>query len=126
MKVLVVDDSGAMRKFVISALSSIPGLTQFDEAADGKKALDAARLHNYDLITMDWNMPILSGLDTVTAIRALGIKSPIIMATTNAEKKQVVNALKAGANNFIIKPFTKELLVEKCRKTLSLQNPTPE
>ncbi|MEW6236364.1 MAG: response regulator [Candidatus Omnitrophota bacterium] len=126
MKVLVVDDSGAMRKYVIAALSSIPGFTHFDEAEDGKKALEAARTQNYDLIMMDWNMPALSGLDAVIAMRSLGINTPIIMATTNAEKKQVVNALKAGANDYVIKPFTHELLAAKCRKTLSINFPPPE
>ncbi|MBM3288684.1 MAG: response regulator, partial [Candidatus Hydrogenedentes bacterium] len=104
MKALVVDDSAVMRKVLIGALGRAE-ITEVDQAADGKEAVDAAMATEYHLVLMDWNMPNMLGIDAVRAIRAAGKAMPIIMVTTEAEKGRVIEALKAGANNYIIKPF---------------------
>ncbi|RJP30113.1 MAG: response regulator [Candidatus Omnitrophota bacterium] len=119
MNVLVVDDSGAMRKLIISNLSAIPVSIDFVEAENGDKAIYQLKLKEYDAILMDWNMPGMSGLDAVHHIRALGFNVPIIMVTTNTERLNVIQALKAGANNYVIKPFTKETLIAKFKETIS-------
>ncbi len=119
MKVLIVDDSGAMRKHIKALLSNMAGITQCDEASEGKKAIFFVKVNDYDLVLMDWNMPGLSGLEVVKEIRALGKEVPIIMVTTNSEKSQVVEAIKAGANNYIVKPFDLDVFISKCRQTLS-------
>ena len=117
MKALVVDDSAVMRKVVIGALSRAD-ITDVDQAADGREAVNAVKENDYGLILMDWNMPNLLGIDAVKEIRALGKKVPIIMVTTEAEKGRVVEALKAGANNYIIKPFEPATIVEKIKNVL--------
>ena len=118
MKALVVDDSSVMRKVVIGALSRAD-ITEVDQAADGVEAVNAVKKSDdYDLILMDWNMPNMLGIDAVIAIRKLGSSTPIIMVTTEAEKGRVVEALKAGANNYIIKPFEPATIVEKIKDVL--------
>ncbi|RJP27507.1 MAG: response regulator [Candidatus Omnitrophota bacterium] len=126
MKVLVVDDSGSMRKIIASILFTHAGISHCDEASDGKKAITAICRNKYDLILMDWNMPKMTGLEAVKIIRNLGKTMPIIMVTTNAEKGQLVKALKAGVNNYIVKPFTPEILMAKFRETMSKAQQTNE
>lgn len=117
MKALVVDDSAVMRKVVIGALSRAE-IINVDQAADGKEAVEAVKENDYGLILMDWNMPNMLGIDAVKEIRALGNTTPIIMVTTEAEKSRVVEALKAGANNYIIKPFEPTTIVDKIKAVL--------
>lgn len=117
MKALVVDDSAVMRKVVIGALARAD-ITDVDQAADGQESVDLVQKSDYGLILMDWNMPNMLGIDAVKAIRALGNTTPIIMVTTEAEKSRVVEALKAGANNYIIKPFEPNTIVDKIRSVL--------
>ena len=118
MKALVVDDSSVMRKVVIGALSRAD-ITEVDQAADGVEAVNAIKKSDdYDLILMDWNMPNMLGIDAVKAIRELGSTTPIILVTTEDEKGRVVEALKAGANNYIIKPFEPATIVEKIKGVL--------
>jgi len=126
MKVLVVDDSVAMRRIIINALSSMSGeKLQFDEAGDGKEAVDKIKLFTYDMIMMDWNMPNMSGLAAVQKIRSFKVRTPIIMVTTNTDKSNVITALKAGANNYIAKPFTNDILVQKFRDTITFSQQNP-
>lgn len=114
MKVLIVDDSGVMRHVISRELVALGFLEHFlSEAPDGEKALALVSSNHYDLITMDWNMPNLSGIDAVKAIRDKGITTPILMVTTEAERANVIQAIQLGANNYLIKPFTKEDLREK-------------
>ncbi len=117
MKALVVDDSAVMRKVLIGALGRA-GITDVDQAADGKEAVEAAANNEYNVILMDWNMPNMLGIDAVKEIRAAGNNVPIIMCTTEAEKSRVIDALKAGANNYIIKPFEPSTIVEKIREAI--------
>lgn len=113
MKVLVVDDSGTMRRIIIRALEKC-GSFQCIEAADGKEALEQLKKEGADLIVTDWNMPNLSGVDFAQAVRLeMGLKTPILMVTTNATHGDVVEALKCGVNNYLVKPFTPEALKEK-------------
>jgi len=118
MNALVVDDSAVMRKVLIGALSRA-NITEVDQAGDGLEAVNAVKQKEYDLVLMDWNMPNMLGIDAVRAIRAEGKKMPIIMVTTEAEKSRVIDALKAGASNYIIKPFEPTTIVAKIQEVLS-------
>jgi len=118
MKALVVDDSAVMRKVLIGALSRAE-ITDVDQACDGAEAVEAVDKAEYNLVLMDWNMPNMLGIDAVRAIRAKGNKVPIIMVTTEAEKSRVIDALKAGANNYVIKPFEPATIVTKIQEVLA-------
>lgn len=118
MKTLVVDDSGTMRKILINILSTM-GITEVSQAADGQEALDAAMREDFGLILMDWNMPNMLGIDALKMIRANGKQMPIIMVTTEAEKSRVLEALKSGASNYIIKPFKPDVIIGKIQETLA-------
>jgi two-component system, chemotaxis family, chemotaxis protein CheY len=109
MKVLVVDDSTVMRKVIIRELNKL-GLTaeHIVEAVDGIAGLAAIADPTLDLVLMDWNMPGMLGIDVVRKARGAGIKTPIMMVTTEGEKTNVVIAIQAGANNYLVKPFTSE------------------
>jgi two-component system chemotaxis response regulator CheY len=117
MKALVVDDSEVMRKVLTGALARAD-ITDVDGAPDGKEAVAMAANNEYDVILMDWYMPNMLGIDAVRAIRGAGNKVPIIMVTTEAEKSRVIEALKAGANNYIIKPFEPAAIVAKIKEVL--------
>jgi two-component system chemotaxis response regulator CheY len=117
MKALVVDDSVVMRRILMQVLNKV-GYTEVDQAPDGKEAVVAATAFDYDVILMDWNMPNMTGIDAARAIRQKGKKTPIIMVTTEAEKTRVLEALKAGVNNYIIKPFEPDAAVTKIKEVL--------
>ena len=112
MKILVVDDSATMRRIVIRTLTDI-GYKDFVEAENGQLALAAVLKGGIELVITDWNMPVMSGLEFVTELRAQDPEVPILMVTTNASNQDVVQALKAGVNNYVVKPFTPETLKEK-------------
>jgi two-component system chemotaxis response regulator CheY len=116
---LVVDDSPTMRKIAISYLAEV-GIREVDEAGDGDEAVALAAQKTYEVILLDWNMPKMSGFDALRAIRAGGNRVPVIMVTTESERLRMIEALKVGANNFVLKPFTKEHLITAVRKTLGL------
>ena len=117
MKVLVVDDFVTMRRIVRNILKQI-GFKNITEAEDGKAALNELKKEKPDLILCDWNMPGMSGLDLLNVIRAddqfKGI--PFIMVTAEAQKNNIVDAVKAGVNSYIVKPFTAETINEKLKK----------
>lgn len=117
MKALVVDDSAVMRKVLKGALSRA-GIDDVAEAEDGVQAVKAVESEDFGLVLMDWNMPNMLGIDAVKAIREMGKTMPIVMVTTEAEKSRVVDALKAGANNYIIKPFEPQTIVTKIQQAL--------
>jgi len=118
MKALVVDDSAVMRKVMAGALARA-GIEDVAQAADGKEAVDAAMAEEFGLILLDWNMPNMLGIDALKAIRAAGRTVPIIMVTTEAERTRVIEALKVGANNYVIKPFEPAAIVTKIQETLA-------
>lgn len=117
MKALVVDDSAVMRKVLIGALSQA-GITDVVQAENGKQAVEATESDDIDLVLLDWNMPVMLGIDALKAIRANGKTMPILMVTTEAEKSRVIEALKEGANNYIIKPFQPPDIVAKIKDVL--------
>jgi two-component system chemotaxis response regulator CheY len=114
---LVVDDMSTMRKIIKTILAQL-GYTNVDEAENGKEALAKLRVGNYQFVLLDWNMPEMDGLETLKAIRAdEKLKDiPVIMVTAEARKENVLTAIQAGANNYIVKPFTPEVLKEKIEK----------
>ena len=116
MKILIVDDSSTMRRIIGNVVMQLGfKKEEFDEAEDGVKAWKMLEESQYDVILTDWNMPNMNGLDLVKKTRAGGahMKTPIIMITTEGGKGEVVTALKAGVNNYIVKPFNAEILKEK-------------
>jgi len=113
MKILVVDDSSTMRRIISNILRSV-GHEQIVEAGDGLEALAALQAHrDVRLILTDWNMPNMNGLDFMVKVRETDKATPIVMITTEAEKQNVVTAIKAGANNYVVKPFTPEIIKDK-------------
>jgi len=112
MKILVVDDSATMRRIVMRSLTDM-GYKDFAEAENGQVALNAVQAGGIDLVITDWNMPVMSGLEFVTELRATHPDLPILMVTTNASNQDVFQALSAGVNNYVVKPFTPDTLKEK-------------
>ena len=114
MRFLVVDDSPTMRRIVINALKTF-GYNDVIEAGDGQEALAKLKSDGCDFVITDWNMPVMSGLELTKAIRAdAGLqKLPILMVTTRGLKQDIVEALKARVNNYVVKPFTPQVLKEK-------------
>ena len=112
MNVLVVDDSAVMRKVIIRELKQC-GIENVTEASDGVQGLEAASKEKFDLILMDWNMPGLLGIDVVRKLREAGITTPIMMVTTEGERNNVVIAIQAGANNYLVKPFSSDDFSQK-------------
>ncbi|WP_333652322.1 chemotaxis response regulator CheY [Dissulfurispira sp.] len=118
IKVLVVDDFPTMRRIVKNLLKQI-GFENIDEAEDGVQALNKLKSGNYGLVVSDWNMPNMEGIDLLRNIRqeAEPLKNiPFLMVTAEAEKGKVIEAIKAGVDNYIVKPFTAEVLKEKLEK----------
>ncbi|APW66409.1 two-component system response regulator [Poseidonibacter parvus] len=116
MKILIVDDSSTMRRIIGNVVMQLGfKKEEFDEAEDGVKAWKLLEESQYDVILTDWNMPNMNGLELVQKTRAGGahMKTPIIMITTEGGKGEVITALKAGVNNYIVKPFNAEILKEK-------------
>ncbi len=114
MKILTIDDSTTMRRIIINTLARI-GYKDVIQADNGKTGLAALEENGgVDVIITDWNMPEMDGLEFVKHVRSGPYKSvPILMVTTNAAKEDIVEALQAGVNNYVVKPFTPETLKEK-------------
>jgi two-component system chemotaxis response regulator CheY len=123
MKALVVDDSMTIRRIVIKALALV-GIHDTVEAADGAEALGAITAQDFDLVLLDWNMPKLTGIETLRAIRQAGKTTPVIMVTTEAEKGRVIEAIKSGANDYLIKPFAPDQLAAKVRNVVPAASAT--
>ena len=119
-KFLVVDDYLSMRRMVKSVLNDL-GYSNVTEADDGSTALPLLRAGEFDFLITDWNMPGMPGLDLLKAVRANArlAKLPVLMVTAEAKREQIVEAVQAGVNGYIIKPFTAEVLKEKLAKILN-------
>lgn len=115
---LVVDDFSTMRRIVRNLLKEL-GFANVDEAEDGAVALQKLKSSPYDFVVTDWNMPNMDGLTFVKQCRGKGLKTPIIMVTTEAEKARVIDAIKAGVNNYVVKPFTPDILGQRISETLA-------
>jgi len=117
MKILLIDDSKTMRNIQKAVLGQL-GYTDIHEACDGQDALSKVGAIRPDLILVDWNMPNMDGLSFVKAYRQTNKATPMIMVTTEAEKSRVIEAIKAGVNNYVVKPFTPDLLSQRIKETL--------
>lgn len=120
LKILAVDDSPTMRRIIINTLKRA-GFEDVIEASDGKDALAKMKVEKINFIITDWNMPEMDGLSFVTHLRSIAeYKSlPILMVTTRSVKDDIMEALKAGVNNYIVKPFTPETLKDKIEQVLA-------
>jgi two-component system, chemotaxis family, chemotaxis protein CheY len=112
MKVLVVDDSNAMRKVVIRSLTAC-GVTEVSEASDGIEAISKYNSDHFDMIITDWIMPNKDGIEMVKDLRASGATIPIVMVTTQSQNVHFDEASAAGVTDYLNKPFTHEVLREK-------------
>lgn len=119
MKFLVVDDSATMRRILVNSLQRI-GFTDCVEAEDGLQGLEKFG-PDIGFIITDWNMPRMSGIDFARALRAhaIGRTIPILMVTTRSVREDIVTAVEAGVNSYIVKPFTPQVLKEKIDQVLS-------
>lgn len=116
-KFLVVDDFSTMRRIVRNLLKEL-GYTNVDEAEDGVLALQKLRSEKFDFVVSDWNMPNMDGLEMLKQIRADATLSslPVLMVTAEAKKENIIAAAQAGANGYVVKPFTAATLDEKLAK----------
>jgi two-component system chemotaxis response regulator CheY len=117
MKVLIVDDFATMRRILRNILKQI-GFTDIAEADDGATALKELKKEKYDLILCDWNMPEMPGIDLLKALKAdEQLKNiPFVMVTAEAQKENIIEAVKTGVSSYIVKPFTAETVNEKLNK----------
>jgi len=123
MRFLVVDDFSTMRRIVRNLLKEL-GFTNVDEAEDGQVALHKLKTQPYDFVVSDWNMPNMTGIELLKAIRAdaqfKGL--PFLMITAEAKRENIIEAAMAGASGYIVKPFTAATLEEKMNKIFQSLN----
>lgn len=117
IKVLVVDDMSTMRRIVKNVLRQI-GFSDIVEAENGQDALTKLRTGGFGLIVSDWNMPVMQGIELLRAVRAdTELKTiPFLMVTAEAQKENLIEAVQAGVSNYVVKPFTAEVLQGKLEK----------
>jgi two-component system chemotaxis response regulator CheY len=117
IKFLVVDDFSTMRRIVRNLLKEL-NFTNVDEAEDGVVALHKLRGGSIDFVVTDWNMPNMTGLELLKAIRADNALKhlPVLMVTAEAKKENIVEAARSGASGYVVKPFTAAVLEEKLSK----------
>jgi len=117
LKFLVVDDFSTMRRIVRNLLKEL-GYTNVDEAEDGVAALQKLKGSNFQFVVTDWNMPNMTGIELLKAIRADATLKhlPVLMITAEAKKENIIEAAKSGASGYIVKPFTAGTLDEKLGK----------
>ncbi len=113
MRAIVIDDSKSIRSILSKILIEI-GFT-VEEAANGIEALDVIKKDKVDLALVDWNMPTMNGYEFIQEVRKDNTYKDMrmMMVTTETEMNKVVEALEAGANEYVMKPFTKEMIIEK-------------
>ncbi|MDD5328856.1 MAG: chemotaxis response regulator CheY [Sulfuricella sp.] len=117
MKFLIVDDFSTMRRILRNLLKELE-FTNADEAEDGVAALNKLRGGQFDFVISDWNMPNMTGIELLQAIRAdAALKHlPVLMVTAEAKKENIIAAAQAGASGYVVKPFTAAVLEEKLNK----------
>ena len=123
MQILVVDDFSTMRRIVKNVLREL-GFSNIKEAEDGAPALHILKTSKVDFVVTDWNMPGMTGLDLLKAIRAdANLKSiPVLMVTAEAKREQIIEAAQCGVNGYVVKPFTAQTLKEKMEKVFERIN----
>lgn len=117
MKILIVDDFSTMRRIIKNLLRDL-GFTNTHEADDGSSGLPLLKNGDFDFLITDWNMPGMTGIDLLKALRAdeKTKKIPVLMVTAEAKRDQIVMAAEAGVNGYVVKPFTAQTLQEKIEK----------
>jgi two-component system chemotaxis response regulator CheY len=117
MKILIVDDMATMRRIVKNILKQL-GFSNVEEAENGQDGLQKLRTDTFGFVVSDWNMPVMTGIDMLRAIRADDkLKAiPVLMVTAEAQQANLVEAIQAGVSNYIVKPFTAETMQEKMAK----------
>jgi len=117
MKILVVDDFPTMRRIIKNLLKDL-GFENVDEAEDGAMGLEKLRNGSFEFVVSDWNMPNMDGLTMLKNIRADPALAalPVLMVTAEAKKENIIAAAQAGANGYVVKPFTAATLEEKLNK----------
>jgi len=117
MKILIVDDFSTMRRIIKNLLRDL-GFTNTTEADDGQTALPVLKSGSFDFLITDWNMPGMTGIELLKAVREdPNLNSlPVLMVTAEAKKDQIIEAAQAGVNGYVVKPFTATVLQEKIEK----------
>ncbi len=120
---LVVDDFSTMRRIVRNLLKEL-GFVNVQEAEDGVQALNKLRADTFDFVVSDWNMPNMTGIELLRAIRAdAKLKHlPVLMVTAEAKRENIIEAAQAGASGYVVKPFTAATLDEKLKKIFQNMN----
>jgi two-component system chemotaxis response regulator CheY len=114
IKILLVDDQPLIRKIVRDILAQL-GYMNVEDAENGQDALEKLKAKKFDLIFLDWNMPVMQGIDVLREVRKMPAykDTPVIMLTAEAEKEKVITAIQEGVTNYIVKPFKPATLKEK-------------
>ncbi|MGD8588743.1 MAG: chemotaxis response regulator CheY [Chromatiales bacterium] len=117
MKILIVDDFSTMRRIIKNLLRDL-GFTNTHEADDGTTALPMLQKGSYDFLVSDWNMPGMTGIDLLKAVRSDEklANLPVLMVTAESKREQIIEAAQAGVNGYVVKPFTAGTLEEKINK----------
>ncbi|ACX95567.1 chemotaxis response regulator CheY [Halothiobacillus neapolitanus] len=117
MKILVVDDFSTMRRIIKNLLKEL-GFSNIEEADDGTTALPMLKQGKFDFLVTDWNMPGMTGIDLLKAVRAdpALVNLPVLMVTAEAKREQIIMAAQAGVNGYVVKPFNGPTLKEKIDK----------
>ena len=117
MKIMVVDDMSTMRRIVKNILKQL-GFSHIEEAENGKDAFEKIKQGGFGFVVSDWNMPVMTGIELLRAIRAdAELKTlPVMLVTAEAQKENIIQAVQAGVSNYIVKPFTAEQIQEKIGK----------
>jgi len=117
LKVLVVDDSKTMLRIITNVLKRL-SITDIQTGLDGLEGWELFKNNDFDIVLTDINMPNMNGLELLKAIRKVDSDVPVVMITTEGGKKEVITALKAGCNQYIVKPFTPDILKEKLKNII--------
>jgi len=120
IKILVVDDFSTMRRIVKNILRQL-NFNNIIEADDGSTALDVLQREKIDMVVSDWNMPKMTGLELLKAVRSDdALKDiPFLMVTAEAQQENIIEAVKSGVSNYIVKPFTAETLGQKINQVFN-------
>ncbi|MFN3198631.1 MAG: chemotaxis response regulator CheY [Bradymonadia bacterium] len=122
MRILVVDDYSTMRRIVRGILRRL-GFNNIEEAEEGKSGLKKLQEEEFELIICDWNMPVMTGLELLKTVRADDkLKHiPFLMVTAEAKKENIIDAIQAGVSNYVVKPFTEDVLAQKLEAIFKAQ-----